>query len=150
MIQYIKEEVNKLIAVSACLLGENCKYNGKNNQNEDVINFLQNKKYIAICPEVMGGLSTPRPPSEILGEKVITKNGLDLTQEFRQGAKLSLDLCLKHNVKLAILKSNSPSCGSKTIYDGTFNHVLISGQGITTQLLTKNSIKVIDETSLKK
>lgn len=150
MIQYIKEEVNKLIAVSACLLGENCKYNGKNNQNEDVINFLQNKKYIAICPEVMGGLSTPRPPSEILGEKVITKNGLDLTQEFRQGAKLSLDLCLKHNVKLAILKSNSPSCGSKTIYDGTFNYVLISGQGITTQLLTKNSIKVIDETSLKK
>lgn len=150
MIQYIKEEVNKLIAVSACLLGKNCKYNGKNNQNEDVINFLQNKKYIAICPEVMGGLSTPRPPSEILGEKVITKNGLDLTQEFRQGAKLSLDLCLKHNVKLAIFKSNSPSCGSKTIYDGTFNHMLISGQGITTQLLTKNSIKVIDETSLKK
>lgn len=137
-----------MIAVSNCLLGNNCKYSGGNNYNQTVIDFLKNKEYIGICPEVMGGLSTPRPPSEIVGNKVLTNRGDDVTFEFLQGAKLCLDLCTKNNVTLAILKSNSPSCGNGKIYDGSFSGKIIDGNGLTAKLLLDNNIKVIDEKSV--
>ncbi|MGL5439713.1 MAG: DUF523 domain-containing protein [Filifactoraceae bacterium] len=139
-----------MIVVSACLLGENCKYNGKNNKNQQVINFLAEKKYISICPEALGGLSVPRLPCEILDSKVVNNMGIDLTEEFKKGAEISLQICLKNKVKVAILKANSPSCSSNLIYDGSFSNKLVSGFGLTSKLLLENSIFVVDENNLDK
>ncbi len=130
------------ILVSACLLGENCKYNGKNN-----ITSLKLVDYevFKFCPEVSGGLSIPRVPCEIKDDKVFSKSDIDCTKEFYLGAKKCLDLCLKENIKIAILKEKSPSCGVNFIYDGTFSNCLITGVGVTTKLLKENGIKVFSE-----
>lgn len=129
--------------VSACLMGDNCKYNGGNNYSEEVINYLKDKEYVKICPECLGGLSTPRVPSEICGDKVINKDGIDVTNEYNKGALESLKIAKDFKADIAILKSNSPSCGCEMIYDGTFSKKLISGDGVTTKLFKENSIKVI-------
>ncbi len=136
------------ILVSACLLGINCKYNGKNNLNEKVLEYLQDKEVIPICPEIIGGLSTPRPPSEIIGDKVMNNKGIDVTSQYNKGAEESLKLAKLFNVKKALLKSKSPSCGCGKIYDGTFSDVLISGNGVTTKLFKENNIEVITEIDL--
>ena len=133
------------IMVSACLLGDNVKYNGGNNRNEELINFLKDYEIIKVCPECLGGLTIPRDPSEIINNKVITENGLDVTNEFMLGATKTLEIAKANNVKIAILKKNSPSCGSNTIYDGTFSHNIISGDGITAKLLKENGIIVFNE-----
>ena len=133
------------IIVSACLLGDNVKYNGKNNKNDKLIDFLKDYEVIKICPEVMGGLSIPRLPSEIRDNKVINQKGRDVTLEYTKGAQEVLEIIKKQNMRIAILKQNSPSCGSTHIYDGTFSHNLISGEGITTKLLKENGIIVFDE-----
>jgi len=129
--------------VSACLLGDNCKYNGGNNYNEEIVEFLKDKEYIKICPECMGGLSIPRSPSEIKDNRVINKLGIDVTKEYVKGAEESLLIAKKENIKKAILKSNSPSCGVGKIYNGNFEKVLIDGDGITSRLLKENGIEVI-------
>ena len=129
--------------VSACLMGDNCKYNGGNNYSEEVINYLKDKEYVKICPECLGGLSIPRVPSEICGDKVINKDGIDVTNEYNKGALESLKIAKDFKADIAILKSNSPSCGCGMIYDGTFSKKLISGDGVTTKLFKENSIKVI-------
>ncbi len=134
-----------MIIVSRCLVGENCKYNGGNNYNEKVCEFLKDKEYITICPECDGGLPVPRIPSEISGDKVISQNGKDVTEYFVKGAEIALDIAIKKGADLAILKQSSPSCGSGSIYDGTFTGNKISGDGITAALLKKNGIKVITE-----
>lgn len=131
------------ILVSACLAGVNCKYNGKNNENEKIIQLIKNKDVILVCPEQLGGLKTPRTPAEIKNNKVINKDNIDVTKEYQKGAKEVLALAQKFNIKTAILKSKSPSCGKGKIYDGTFSNNLIEGNGITTELLEKNGIKVI-------
>ena len=133
------------IMVSACLLGDNVKYNGGNNKNDELIKFLSNYEVIKVCPEVMGGLTIPRSPSEIRKKKVINKENVDVTYEYQKGAKKTLEIAKKNNIKVAILKKNSPSCGSNTIYDGTFSHTLIKGDGITSKLLKENGITVLDE-----
>ncbi len=133
------------ILVSACLLGINCKYNGENNYNEKVIAYLQDKEVIPICPEIMGGLPTPRVASEIKNGKVYSKNGEDVTKEFQKGAEETLKLAKLFGVKKALLKAKSPSCGYKKIYDGSFNNNLIDGNGITAELLLKNGIEIITE-----
>lgn len=134
------------ILVSACLLGENCKYNGGNN----LCNFnLQNYEVYTFCPEVIGGLSIPRVPCEIINNKVISKEGVDCTQQFEKGAKLCLDFCIKNNIKKAVLKEKSPSCGVNTIYDGTFSGNLINGMGVTSKLLKENGIEVINEANFE-
>ncbi len=97
------------------------------------------------CPEVDGGLGVPRSPAEIQGEKVINSIGKDVTKEFEKGAKIALDLVKKYNIKVAILKSNSPSCSNKIIYDGSFSKTLKDGKGITTKLLQSQGIKVFNE-----
>lgn len=130
------------ILVSACLLGENCKYNGKNNLTN--LN-LEGYEVFTFCPEVSGGLSAPRIPCEIINDKVISKEGIDCTINFNSGANLCLELCLKHNIKKVILKEKSPSCGVNYIYDGTFSNTLIKGCGITTKLLKDNNIEVVNE-----
>lgn len=136
------------ILVSACLLGFNCKYNGENNKNEKVIEYLKDKEVIPICPEIMGGLPTPRVPSEILNDRVINKEGLDVTENFLKGAEEVLYLAKLLNVKKALLKAKSPSCGVGEIYDGTFTHTIIAGDGTTTKLLKENNIEVITENDI--
>lgn len=137
-----------MILVSSCLCGINCKYNGGNNYNEKVMNYLKDKEYIMVCPEVLGGLLIPRSPSEIKVDKVINKDGIDVTEEYRLGALKTLDIAKKNNVSLCIMKSNSPSCGTNKIYDGTFSKKLIQGDGVTVSLLKENGIKVITENDL--
>ena len=136
------------ILVSACLLGVNCKYSDGNNYNEKVIDYIKDYEVIPVCPELMGGLSTPRPPSEIVGDKVMNNIGVDVTNEYTKGAEETLKLAKLFNVKKALLKAKSPSCGKGKIYDGTFSGVLTEGNGVTAKLLKDNGIEVISEQDL--
>lgn len=144
-----------MILVSACLLGINCKYNGDNNKDLKVLEYLKDKEFIIVCPEQLGGMSTPRDPSEIIrldgdavinGEtSVITNKRLDVTKKFKLGANETLKIAKLYNCTEAILKEGSPSCGSNYIYDGTFTGKKRDGIGVTTSLLKHNGIKVISE-----
>lgn len=131
------------ILVSACLLGECCRYDGKHMRNEKVIEYVKDKEYIVVCPEVMSGMTTPRNPSEINGDKVLSNKGIDVTYYYEKGAHIALELAKKHHCTLAILKEYSPSCGVHCIYDGSFTGNKIPGKGKTTQLLEENGIEVI-------
>lgn len=131
------------ILISACLIGLNCKYNGGNNENSKLVELMKEKDLVPICPEQLGGLKTPRVSAERKQEKVITKEGVDVTKEYQKGAEEVLKLAKKLNIKKAILKSRSPSCGIDEIYDGTFSHTLIKRDGVTAELLKKNGIEVI-------
>lgn len=135
--------IKEKILVSACLAGVNCKYDGGNNQNEKIVDLIRNNDVILVCPEQLGGLKTPRIAAERLKDKVITKEGNDVTKEYQKGAEEVLILAKKFNVKKAILKSRSPSCGINEIYDGTFSHTLTTADGVTAELLKKNGIEVI-------
>ena len=132
------------IAVSACLLGENCKYNGGNNFSEKVREFIRGHDVIPVCPEVLGGLSTPRNPAEIVNGVVKTKDGMSVDDEFRMGAGKALDIVLENRVDLVILQSRSPSCGVNEVYDGSFSGVLVPGQGVFAALLKKSGVNVVD------
>ena len=136
------------ILVSACLLGINCKYDGTSNKNEKVLKLAKDFILIPVCPEILGGLPTPREPAEQKGKKVITKSGKDVTKFFQKGAKEVLKIAKIFKIKKAILKQKSPSCGCGKIYDRTFSGRLIKGDGITTKLLKKNKIKVFTEENL--
>ena len=136
--------MNKIL-VSACLAGCNCRYDGKSNSKDYVVELVKNGKAIVVCPEQLGGLDTPRDPSEIVGDSVLTCSEANITTNFKLGATCTLKLALENNVKVAILKSKSPSCGTGVIYDGTFSGVLVNGYGITAKLLIDNGIKVMDE-----
>ncbi|MGN0521031.1 MAG: DUF523 domain-containing protein [Eubacterium sp.] len=136
------------ILVSACLLGENCKYNGGNNKNEAVIALGKKHKLIPICPECMAGLPIPRVPSEIKGSRVYSKDGADLTDKFNDGAEKSLYVAEESGCQTAILKERSPSCGFGSIYDGSFSGKLTRGNGITAQLLYDNGIKIYGESRI--
>lgn len=134
------------ILVSKCLLGYNCRYKGDHCLNEKVIDLVkQGHQIFAVCPEQDGGLPTPRDPGEIVGDKVFTKAGKDITNEYRKGAEHALEIARKENVDMAVLKSKSPSCGCGKIYDGTFSGTLKEGNGVTAQLLIDNGIKVVSE-----
>lgn len=131
------------ILVSACLLGTNCKYSGGNNYSEEVMEFLKDYEIIPICPEQLGGLPTPRPASEIIGNKVMNNEGTDVTSNYQKGAEEALKIAQLLGIKKALLKAKSPSCGNGKIYDGTFSGTLTTGDGITTKLLKENNIEVI-------
>ena len=130
------------LLVSACLLGENCKYSGGNNYSPAVEALKEKFDVIPICPEQMGGLPTPRIPAERVGEKVLNREGTDVTAEYRKGAEDALTIARANGVKFAVLQERSPSCGSECVYDGTFSGKLIPGQGVTAQLLEENGIRV--------
>lgn len=132
------------ILVSACLLGKNCKYNGGNNLNQGVLEFIEGHEVIGVCPEQLGGLSTPRLPAEIVAGVVTNKEGVSVDNEFRKGAQEALAVALENKVDLAILQSRSPSCGVKEIYDGSFSGKKIKGQGVFAKLLSARGIKVLD------
>ncbi|MDK2918065.1 MAG: hypothetical protein PWQ37_798 [Candidatus Petromonas sp.] len=144
-----------MILVSACLVGVNCRYNGKSSMNKNLIDFLMGKNYVIICPEQLGGLPTPRKPSEIVDgdghdvlkgkTKVLDNEDRDVTGFFIKGAKETLKIADLYGAKTAILKANSPSCGSKKIYDGSFSGKLKDGKGVTAALLKENGILVLDE-----
>lgn len=139
----------KNIAVSACLVGKNTKYDGTNNYNQAVIDYLKDKEYILICPEVQGGLPTPRIPSEIVNGKVINKEKEDVTKQFVDGANKALAMLKKHNIDTVILKAKSPSCGYKQIYDGTFSGKIIDGNGVFAELAEQNGIKILTEKDIE-
>ena len=137
----------KKILVSACLLGTPCKYSGGSNRNSKVIEMIEKAglEAVPVCPEVMGGLPTPRVPAEIRGERVITKDGKDVTEEFLLGAELTLKKAKENGCSIAVLKERSPSCGCGRIYDGSFRGILISGDGITARMLRTAGIRILGE-----
>lgn len=133
---------------SACLLGIKCRYDNKSKPNKKVIELSKKEVLIPVCPEQLGGLPTPRENSERKGKKVITISGKDETENFERGAREVLKLAGLFGIKEAIFKQKSPSCGCGQIYDGTFSGKLIKGDGVTTELLKKNGLKVITEEDL--
>lgn len=141
--------MNKTILVSACLLGCPCRYDGSHNQVSALIDLKKFYNIIPICPEELGGLPTPRLPSEIKdinGKKyVMDKDGEDITKEFNKGAQETLEIAKGNECKIAILKSKSPSCGFGEIYNGSFEKKLVPGRGITAQLLYNNGIHICNE-----
>ncbi len=138
------------ILVSACLLGENCKYNGGNNKNEEVIALDEKHTLVPVCPEVFGGLEIPRPPCEKRDGGVFSKDGRDVTAQFSDGAEKTLYIAEETGCQLAVLKERSPSCGFGKIYDGTFSGTLINGNGVTAQRLYDAGITVIGETQVER
>ena len=137
------------ILVSACLLGKNCKYNGKNNYSERVEAYVAGHEVIPVCPEVLGGLPTPRDPSEIVDGVVTNCKGISVDRQFRKGAEEALRIAEENNIDLAILQSRSPSCGTGQIYDGTFTGRLIPGQGVFAGLLQQHGYRVLDCEEMK-
>ncbi|MCX6797741.1 MAG: DUF523 domain-containing protein [Candidatus Falkowbacteria bacterium] len=143
---------------SACLLGVNCRFNGKSKPNEKIIALSKKGILIPACPEQLGGQATPRPDAEIQGgdgsgvlnqkAKVIESDGNDVSSNFINGAEEVLRLVKLFNINEAILKQRSPSCGSGQIHDGTFSKKIINGDGVTTALLKRNGVKVISEEEL--
>ena len=133
------------ILISACLVGDKVKYDGRSNYNEKIKLLLEKYELVPFCPVVEGGLPTPRKPSERVKDRVKMENGKDVTKYYEKGTELALNICLYLGIKIAILKENSPSCGTHKIYDGTFSHKLIDGEGYTTELLKRKGIKVLSE-----
>ena len=132
------------IAVSACLLGHNCKYSGGNNRSQKVLDYIEGHEVIPVCPEVTGGMSTPRVPVELKNGKAINRDGEDVTEFFLRGVEKIMEKLDGQNIDLAILQPRSPSCGCKQIYDGTFTKTLIDGKGMFAQALAEAGIPMMD------
>lgn len=132
------------VGVSACLLGVNCKYNGGNNFSEALVRYLGNREIVPLCPEVYGGLPTPRVPAEMVEGVVKDKEGRSVDDAFRKGAAIALQKVLDEGVELVILQSRSPSCGVKEVYDGSFSGKLIPGKGVFAALLAEAGIPAVD------
>lgn len=133
------------IIVSACLLGVDCRYDGRNTYKEKIENLKNEYNIIPVCPEILGGLQTPRDPAEIIDDRVISSSGKDVTKEYKKGAEEALKLAKMFNCKKAVLKAKSPSCGKGLIYDGTFSGNKIKGDGITVRMFEKAGIEVVTE-----
>ncbi len=132
------------VLVSACLLGRNCKYNGGNNLSPRVLAFLQGREVIEVCPEVLAGLGTPRMPIEIRDGKVVRKDGVSVDEPLRRAVEQILQEIGGEAVECAVLKSRSPTCGVRQVYDGSFSGKLVDGMGILAQALKDAGYKVID------
>jgi len=147
-----------VILVSSCLAGLEVRYDGKHNLIDSIQELVQEGKAIMVCPELLGGLSTPREPAEIVGgdggdvlngmARVVTKSGEDVTEPFIRGAYETLNKARELKATLVVLKENSPSCGSTHIYNGQFENEKVPGDGVTAALLRKNGIEVISEKKL--
>ena len=138
------------ILVSACLLGTPCRYDGKSKPHPLMEELIRKHQVIPVCGEVMGGLPTPRVPSERIGsDKVMTQKGVDVTDNYRKGAEEVLRLGRLYGCNTAILKEKSPSCGNGKIYDGSFTRTLIDGYGVTAELLRKIGFRVLGESELE-
>lgn len=151
------------ILISKCLLGENVRYDGGNNsktQHPLLKKWFAENRLLSVCPEVQAGLPIPRPASEIIkysgrddllamNTRVLTEDKIDVTDSYRKGAEIALSIAVKYQIKVAVLKDGSPSCGSSRIYDGTFTNTRISGEGFTTALLCEKGIRVFNENQLE-
>ena len=133
------------VLVSQCLLGVACRYDGKSVFCESVRRLMDACEVIPVCPEILGGMTTPRPPSERQGERVVNNLGQDVTAAFLRGADQALHLARLFGVKYAVLKQRSPSCGSEMIYDGTFSGGKIPGKGVTAEAFEREGIRIFDE-----
>ncbi len=139
------------IMVSACLLGENCKYNGGNNLRPELIRLLSGHTVIPVCPEVLGGLAVPRIPAEIVSGTVLNREGESVDAAFRLGAEKALEIAKTEKPDLIVLQSRSPSCGAGEIYDGTFSGKKIPGLGIFAERAAQAGFRIADvEDVLKK
>lgn len=139
------DSCHEAILVSACLLGSFCRYDGARKTNPEVQKLAECYRLIPVCPEVMGGLPVPRTPSEIQGDRVVMKDGKDVTAEYQKGAEMALAYAHKYHCRYAVLKARSPSCGSGMVYDGTFSGTMKPGDGITARVLKKHGITVLTE-----
>ena len=137
------------ILISACLVGDKTRYDGKGNYHPLIKQLLEKYELVPFCSEVEGGLPTPREPSEIIKDRVINKKGKDVTNNYRAGAELALNICKYLDIKIAILKDGSPACGVYQIHDGSFSGRKIKGMGITASLLTAHGIKVYSEADIE-
>ena len=136
------------LLVSACLLGVMCRYDGQSRPDEKVVGLLKNHVLVPVCPEQLGGLSTPRCPCEIQGDRVMSRDGDDQTAEYEKGAQEALRLCRLFSCEAAVLKAKSPSCGLGCVYDGTFSGTLRPGDGVTAGLLKNSGVPVYTEENL--
>lgn len=146
----------EMIIVSSCLAGIECRYNGTHSLVKKIQQLVNEKKAMMVCPELLGGLSTPREPAEIIGgtgkdvldgkASIIDESGKDVTEQYKAGAYKTLDFVKKVKATYIVLKEYSPSCGSQMIYNGSFTHTKINGEGVTAALLRKEGFKVISET----
>lgn len=133
------------ILVSACLLGHACRYDGYSKPHDGVIALCKKHTLVPVCPEIYGGLPTPRKPSEIVGERVVNSDGIDVTEEYARGAAEALRMAEMFDCDVAVMKAKSPSCGKGKVYDGSFSRTLTDGCGVTVKLLLKHGIKVYTE-----
>lgn len=138
------------VVVSACLMGEPCRYDGQAKPCEALIELADRYELVPICPEVAGGLPTPRVPAERVGERVLTRDGVDVTRAYHDGAAACASVAHSKGARRAILKSKSPACGVGTIYDGTFSGTLCEGNGILAELLLAEGLEVITEQDVLK
>lgn len=144
--------MSEKLLISACLLGQPVRYDGKSKPIAQLawLKLLeQEHRLVVICPELAGGLPVPRAPAERIGDRVLTENRIDVTNEFKLGAERALALCQQHQIRFALLKANSPSCGNKQIYNGSFNQTLTAGMGLTAQLLSEHGVQVFSELELE-
>lgn len=136
------------LLISACLMGIKCRYDGKQKKIPELDRLMESYVLIPVCPEVLGGLPTPRVPSERRGEAVVTRDGRDVTENYRQGARESLRICQMTHTDCALLKERSPSCGFGSIYDGTFTGTLCPGDGVCAALLKQHGVRVYGESQV--
>ena len=144
--------MSEKLLISACLLGQPVRYDGKSKPIAQLAwlkQLEQEHRLVVICPELAGGLPVPRAPAERVGDRVLAENGIEVTDEFNLGAEKALALCQQHQIRFALLKANSPSCGNKQIYNGSFNQTLTAGMGLTAQLLSEHGVKVFSELELE-
>jgi uncharacterized protein YbbK (DUF523 family) len=139
----------KKLLISACLLGIPCRYDGRSVKAVDIERLAENFEIIPVCPEIYGGLSTPRTPSERVGDKTLMKDGRDVTENYLRGAEAAYALCESLGCTLALLKERSPSCGKNKIYDGSFTGTLIDGEGVTAEYLRERGIKIFGESEIE-
>ena len=136
------------ILVSACLLGVYCRYNGERKKLEGIEQLMERAELIPVCPEILGGLPTPRPPAERVGDRVMNREGADVTEAYQRGAEETLRLAELFGAHLALLKERSPSCGMGKIHDGSFQGRIVDGSGVTAELLSSHGISVYGESRI--
>ena len=136
------------ILISACLLGVPCRYDGASKPHPLAQALLEEHQLVPVCPEQLGGLPTPRPPAERRGNRVVSREGPDVTEAYRRGAEAALTLCRQFGCQAAVLKERSPSCGRGVVYDGTFTGALTEGDGVTAELLSAHGILVSGESGI--
>ena len=139
------------VLVSACLLGENCKYSGGNNLCPKLLDWLKREGHeaVPVCPEQLGGLPTPRTPAEIVNGVVTARDGRNVDREFRRGAALALDVARREGARMAVLQPRSPSCGARQVYDGTFSGRKVPGMGVFAGLLAESGFRVLEPEDLQ-